>query len=208
LRIPIRKRSLSATRSRSSGCGRHEPVDDVAIEERTLDVAEPRAPDRDDGVALELELALRPAEEGHENRAHLLTRPRCGFAPALVDELAEASGACRRLEVRELEIGVVERQLGQDRLVVAQRLRGRPVLVPEPADEVGDLETDRRRPVGLVLHGLTHDPGSLAERQAERSRRQRGRAMKRRARRCLDRLRRRQLEAELGEAWLRHGCRE
>jgi hypothetical protein len=25
---------------------------------------------------------------------------------------------------------------------------------------------DRRRPVGLVLHGLPHDPGGLAQRQA------------------------------------------
>jgi hypothetical protein len=39
-------------------------------------------------------------------------------------------------------------ELGEDRLVVAQRLDRRAVLVPEPADEVRDLETDRRRPVG------------------------------------------------------------
>src|SRR5436309_12036548 len=49
-----------------------DPVHDVAIEQWTLDVAQPRAADRDDGVALELELALRPPEERHENRAHLL----------------------------------------------------------------------------------------------------------------------------------------
>jgi hypothetical protein len=55
----------------------------------------------------------------------------------------------RRLESGELEVGVIDRELGEDRLVVAQRLGGRAVLVPEPADEVGDLETDRRRPVGL-----------------------------------------------------------
>jgi hypothetical protein len=55
---------------------------------------------------------------------------------------------------------VVECQLGQDRLVVAQRLRCRPVLVAEPAHEVGDLEADRRCPGRLVLHALSlaHDP--------------------------------------------------
>ncbi len=66
----------------------------------------------------------------------------------------------------ELEVGVGDRQLGEDRLVVAQRLAGRAVLVSEPADEVRDFEADRRRPVGLVLHGLPHDPGGPGKRQA------------------------------------------
>jgi hypothetical protein len=98
--------------------------------------------------------------------ADLLARPRRGVAPALVDELAEARRSLGRLEVGELEVGVVDRELGEDRFVVAQRFGSRAVLVPEPADEVGDLETDRRRPVRLVLHGLSHDPGGLPERQA------------------------------------------
>jgi hypothetical protein len=69
----------------------------------------------------------------------------------------------------ELEVGMVERELGKDRLVVAKRLACRAELVAEPADEVGDLEADRRRPVGLVLHGLPHDPGGLSKRQARAS---------------------------------------
>ncbi|HEY5693683.1 MAG TPA: hypothetical protein VIR14_04180 [Gaiellaceae bacterium] len=101
------------------GLSRDDAVDDVAVEKRALDVAQPRAADRDDRVALELELALRPAEERHEHGAYLLARPRGGIAPALVDELSEARSSSGRLEVRELEVGVVERQLGQDRLVVA-----------------------------------------------------------------------------------------
>ena len=180
------------------------PVDDVAVEEGTLDVAEPRATDRDDGVALQLELSLRPAEEGHENGAHLFARARRGIAPALVDELAEAGGAGRRLEICELEVGVVERELGQDRLVIAQRLLGGAVLVAEPAHEVGDLEADWRCPIRLVLHALSlaHDPCGLGESQARRSR-----WWLRIARRCLDRLDHRQLQAELGERWRRHGDR-
>jgi hypothetical protein len=184
------------------GLSRDDAVDDVAVEQRTLDVAQPRAPDRDDRVALELELALRPAEEGHEHGPHLLARPRRGVAPALVDELAEACRACRRLEVHEFEVGVVERQLRQDRLVVAQRLLRGAVLVPKPAHEMGDLEADRSCPVRLVFHALSlaHDPRGLGESQARRRLRS--------ARRCLDRLDRRQLEAELGERWLRHGRRQ
>ena len=141
--------------------------DVLGREELALDVAEPRRADRDDGVAVELELGLRPLEEGHQDGAHLLACTRRGVAPALVDELAQPGRAVGRLEVAQLEIGVVDRELGEDRLVVAQRLGGRAVLVPEPADEVGDLEADRRRPVGLVLHGLSHDPGRFAERQAK-----------------------------------------
>jgi hypothetical protein len=90
-----------------------------------------------------LELGLGPLEERHQDGAHLLSRPWCGLAPALVDELAEARCALGRLEVVELEVGVVECELGEDRLVVAERLGGRAVLVPEPPDEVADLETDR-----------------------------------------------------------------
>src|SRR5439155_26493505 len=99
----------------------------------------------------------------------------------------------------ELEVGVVDRELGEDRLVVAQRLRGRAVLVPEPADEVGDLETDRRRPVGLVLHGLSHDPGRLRERQASAAQVPRPGLV-----RAWLRLGRGDLEAELREGSLTH----
>jgi hypothetical protein len=113
-----------------------------------------------------LELGLGPLEERHQHGAHFLARPWCGLAPALVDELAEARRPFGRLEVVELEIGVVEGKLGKDRLVVAQRLARRAELVAEPADESGDLEADRRRPIGLVLHSLPDDPGGLAERQA------------------------------------------
>lgn len=167
-----------------------------------------RAADRNDGVALELELALCPAEEGHEHGADLLARARCGIAPALVDELPKAGRPRGRLEVRELEVGVVERELGKDRLVVAQRLLRRAVLVAEPAHEVGDLEADRRCPVRLVLHALSlaHDPRGLRESQATRSRCSRERRRLPSARRCLDRLDRRQLQAELGERLLRHEC--
>lgn len=115
---------------------------------------------------MKLELGLRPLEERHQDSAHLLAGPRRGLSPALVDELAQPRRAGRRLELAQLEVCVVDSELGENRLVVAQRLARRAVLVAEPADEVRDLETDRRRPIGLVLHGLSHDPGGLAERQA------------------------------------------
>jgi hypothetical protein len=150
-----------------------DPDDVLGGEELALDVAEARRADWDDRVTVQLELGLRPFEERHEDGAHFLARPRRRFAPALVDEITEARRAGGRLEIHELEVGMVDRELGEDRLVVAQRLGGRAVLVPEPSDEVRDLETDRSRPVGLVLHSFSHDPGRIAERQADHLRRRR-----------------------------------
>src|SRR5262249_15899070 len=64
-------------------------------------------------------------------------------------------------------------ELGEDRLVVAERLRGRAILVAEPPDEVRYLQSDCRAAVRLVLHRLAHHARSVRERQ-------RGCVMKRR----------------------------
>src|SRR5438046_3021721 len=161
----MRKSSLSATRSRSSGW---------AATIRTTSSAEKSSRSTSlsrgerigaTGLPCSLNSGLCPLEERPQDGAHFLACPRRSVAPALVDELAQALRPLGRFEVGELEVGVVDRELGEDRFVVAQRLDGRAVLVPEPADELRDLETDRRRPVELVLHGPSHDPGRLAQRQ-------------------------------------------
>src|SRR5919197_6141324 len=129
----MRKSSLSATRSRSSGCA--ATIRTTSSAEKSSRSTSRRRGERmgTTGLPTELELGLRPFEERHQDGAHLLARPRSGLAPALVDELAQARRAIRWLEIGELEIRVVDRELGEDRLVVAQRLGGRAELVPEPA---------------------------------------------------------------------------
>jgi hypothetical protein len=110
---------------------------------------------------------------------------------------------------------VIDRELGEDRLVVAQRLGGCAVLVPKPADEVCDLEADRHRPVGLVLHGLPDDPGGLAERQACRPAvraRRRVRGDDRVGRGVVGDVEERELTAQIAldprlPSWCRHPCR-
>jgi hypothetical protein len=63
---------------------------------------------------------------------------------------AQPLGADRRSEVGELEVGVIQRQLGEDRLVVAQGLFCRPPLDLLPAVVARDLEAKWGRPVGAV----------------------------------------------------------
>ncbi len=61
---------------------------------------------------------------------------------------------------------MVDRELREDRLVVAQCLRRRAVLVAKPAHEVRDFEAERGRAVRLVLQGLADDPGGQGLRPA------------------------------------------
>jgi hypothetical protein len=199
LRSPIRNRSLRATRSRSSGW---------AATIRTMSSAEKssRSTSRScgerigtTGLPWSLNSACAHLKKDISTARTFLRVLGAGVAPPFVDELAQACRPLRRFEVGELQVGVVDRELGQNRLVVAQHLVGCAVLVTEPADEVRDFETDRRRPVGLVLHGLSHNPGGLGERQARAIL-----ALRPRLLRAWLRPGRWNLEAELREGSLAH----
>ena len=103
------------------------------------------------------------AEEVAQDRDHLGARPGGALAPAIVNELAQKFSADRRLEARNLQVGVVERELAENRLVVAHRLGRRSPLVLLPAVVTADLEADRSAAIALVLHGFTLDAGREGE---------------------------------------------
>jgi hypothetical protein len=56
-------------------------------------------------------------------RRALCSVARHRVTPALVDELAEARRPVRRLESGELEVGVVDRELREDRLRTRKKVR-------------------------------------------------------------------------------------
>src|SRR5581483_394341 len=144
-------------------------------------------------------LLLGPDPERADDGRHLGAGARVPHRPR-VDHLAEIL----RRDFERLAVGEQKAHAREDRLVVADRRLGRAVLVAEPAQIATDELAERRLAIRLVLHRLPDDPGSLTERQALPSWRTRAHFTEWTARRRLDRLCR-QLEAELGGAWLRHG---
>jgi hypothetical protein len=54
------------------------------------------------GFPPQLELTVRPAEEGHEHGSDFLARPRCSLTPAVVDELPQELRTLGWLEARQL----------------------------------------------------------------------------------------------------------
>lgn len=119
---------------------------------------------RPDGVAVDFALQERPLEEVRQDRVVLVARPCGAVAPQRVQELLQALGAYRGLEVSQLEVGEVTSELVQAGLVVAIG-RGRQPS-PLPAQIVASLSPEWIGAIGLVLHGLAHYPRRQCERQA------------------------------------------
>jgi predicted DNA-binding transcriptional regulator len=79
----------------------------------------------------------------------------------LVDKLLKPFSAERRLEVAELEIGEVARELVEAGLVRLVRVRQQPTTVL--AEIRASVLAEREGPVGLVFHSLALNAGRELE---------------------------------------------
>ncbi len=176
-----------------------EQLVDVRGEERRCLPRRPRPADPRRGGEGDVALFLGPDPEGADDGRHLGAGARVAHRPR-VDHLAEVL----RRDLERLAVREQEAHAREDRLVVTDRRLRRAVFVPEPAQVATDKLAERRLAVRLVFHRLPDDPGGLTERQVARVRSCRAHLSKLSARLRLDRLCR-QLEVELGGAWVRHG---
>src|SRR5581483_3307002 len=110
-------------------------------------------------------LADAPLEEINPDRPDLRTRASRPVAPEVIPALTQPLRSNRRREISELEVSEIQRQAGEDGLVVAQCLCGCAPLVLLPAVIARDVEAEWGRSIRAILHGLADHPGRLRQSQ-------------------------------------------